>query len=435
MKSPLPTERKVVLYLQVHQPRRLNTLNFFDIGASGSYFHDELNEQIVRRVARQCYLSTNALLLKLIEKHPQIRIVFSISGVAIDQFEEFAPEVLESFRKLAATGAVEFLCETYYHSLACEMESDEFEAQIVKHAEKILEHFHVRPAVFRNTELIYNDTIGRRVHMMGFAGVITEGAPKALGNRPPNYLYEHPDKNGLKILPRNYRLSDDIAFRFVDFKLTADKFIGWLRTIPQDDTLITLGIDYETMGEHHRPESGIHKFLETLLTSIVKQKDIRMISASEAVKTIPVKDVLPVKDTISWADEARDLSAWLGNDMQRDAFYTASKMEQSVKAMGDPTILKHWRYLLTSDHFYYMATKTSGDGNVHAYFSPYPSPYEAFINFMNVIADFSIHAKAAQEASLEKASAMAEHERQKQNEVVPTWALNVDQDHHSNYRH
>jgi alpha-amylase len=430
MKSPLPTERKVVLYFQVHQPRRLNTINFFDIGGSGSYFNDELNAQIVRRVARQCYLPANELLLKLIQKHPQIKIVFSVSGVAIDQFEEFAPEVLESFRKLAATGSVEFLSETYYHALACEMEGDEFEAQVVMHAEKILEHFHVRPTVFRNTELIYNDTIGRRIHMLGYEGVITEGASKALGNQPPNYLYEHPDKNGLKILPRNYRLSDDIAFRYIDFKLTPEKFIGWLKTIPQDDTLITLGIDYETLGEHHKPESGILKFMENVLIGIVKQKDIRMITAGEAVKTVPVKGTLPVKDTISWADEARDLSAWLGNDMQRDSFYTATKMEQSVKAMTDPVILKHWRYLLTSDHYYYMATKVSSDGNVHAYFSPYPSPYEAFINFMNVIADFSIHAKAAKEASLEKAGVTAEHERQKQNEIVPTWALNVDQDHH-----
>lgn len=435
MKSPLPTERKVVLYLQVHQPRRLNNLNFFDIGASGSYFHDELNEQIIRRVAHQCYLPSNNLLLKLIQKFPQIRIVFSISGVAIDQFEEFAPEVLESFRKLVATGSVEFLGETYYHSLACEMEGDEFEAQIVKHAEKIMEHFHVRPTVFRNTELIYNDTIGRRIHMMGFEGVITEGAGKALGNRPPNYLYEHPDQIGFKILPRNFRLSDDIAFRYIDFKLTPEKFIGWLRTIPQDDTLITLGIDYETLGEHHKPETGIHNFMENLLTLLAKQKDIRMITAGEAVKTVPVKGPLPVKDTISWADEARDLSAWLGNDMQRDAFYTVTRMEQSVKGMSDQTILKQWRYLLTSDHFYYMATKTSGDANVHAYFSPYPSPYEAFINFMNVVADFSIHAKAAQESSLEKASAQGEHERQKQNEIVPTWALNIDQDHHSTNRH
>ena len=423
--------RNLVLYFQVHQPRRLNTLSFFDIGSSGSYFNDDLNKEIIRRVARQCYLPTNALLLKLIKKYPQLKVVFSVSGVTIDQFEESAPEVLSSFRKLAATGSVEFLSETYYHSLACMIQGDEFETQVMKHAEKVHEHFNVQPGVFRNTELIYNDEIGKRVSMMGFEGILTEGTEVITARHPAHYLYEHPDKNNLKIFLRNYRLSDDIAFRFKDFKLTAEKYMSWLKAMPQEDIVVTLGMDYETFGEHHKPESGIHKFLESLLTAIAKQSDLTMITLSEAARALKPKETLSVPEHISWADQERDLSAWLGNDMQRDSFYTVCRMEQSVKSMNDPELLKQWRYLLTSDHFYYMSTKKSSDGSVHSYFSPYPSPYEAFINFMNVIADFSIHVKNLQEASLEKASQLSEEERQKQN-VPPTWAMTTG---HAHYGH
>lgn len=433
MSSPQHPNRNLVLYFQVHQPRRLQTLSFFDIGSAGNYFANDLNEEIIRRVARQCYLPTNALLLKLIKKYPQLKIVFSVSGVTLDQFEEFAPEVLKSFKSLAETGSVEFLTETYYHSLACMIQGDEFEAQVIRHAEKILEHFNVRPTVFRNTELIYNDEIGKRIGAMGFSGILTEGTSRITELHPAHYLYEHPDTNGVKIFLRNYRLSDDIAFRFKDFKLTAEKYMSWLKAMPQEDIMVTLGMDYETFGEHHKPESGIHKFLETFLTAIAKQSDYTMITPSEAALRVTPKETLSVPEHISWADEERDLSAWLGNDMQRDSFYTVSRMEQSVKNMHDADLLKQWRCLLTSDHFYYMSTKKNSDGSVHSYFSPYPSPYEAFINFMNVIADFSIHVKNLQEASLEKASLLSEEERQKQNvQNVPTWAVTSG---HAHYGH
>lgn len=430
MSSSQNPSRNLVLYFQVHQPRRLNTVSFFDIGSSGNYFNDDLNRQIIRRVAKQCYLPTNALLLKLLKKNPRLKIVFSVSGVTLDQFEEFAPEVIDSFRNLAATGSVEFLSETYYHSLACMMSGDEFESQVIRHAEKIQDLFNVRPAVFRNTELIYNDEVGRRISMMGFEGVLTEGTSKITEQQPAHYLYEHPEKNGLKILLRNYRLSDDIAFRFADFRLTVEKYMTWLKAMPQEDLVVMLGMDYETFGEHHKPESGIHKFLENLLTALAKQRDLTMVTASEAMRTLKPKEILSVPEHISWADEERDLSAWLGNDMQRDSFYTVCRMEQSIKGMHDPLLLKHWSYLLTSDHFYYMSTKKNSDGGVHSYFSPYPSPYEAFINFMNVIADFSIHVKNLQEASLEKASLLSEEERQRQN--VPTWAVTTG---HAHYGH
>jgi alpha-amylase len=433
MSSPQHPNRNLVLYFQVHQPRRLQTLSFFDIGSAGNYFSNDLNEEIIRRVARQCYLPTNTLLLKLIKKYPQLKIVFSVSGITLDQFEEFAPEVLSSFKSLAATGSVEFLTETYYHSLACMIQGDEFEAQVIKHAEKIYEHFNVRPTAFRNTELIYNDEIGKRISAMGFSGILTEGTSHITETHPADCLYEHPDKNGLRIFLRNYRLSDDIAFRFKDFKLTAEKYMSWLKAMPQKDIIVTLGMDYETFGEHHKPESGIHKFLETFLTAIAKQSDYAMITPSEAARVVTPKETLSIPEHISWADEERDLSAWLGNDMQRDSFYTVSRMEQSVKNMNDADLLKQWRCLLTSDHFYYMSTKKNSDGSVHSYFSPYPSPYEAFINFMNVIADFSIHVKNLQEASLEKASMLSEEERQKQNvQNVPTWAMTSG---HAHYGH
>jgi alpha-amylase len=424
-KSQSKTERNLVLYFQVHQPRRLNQLNFFDIGSSGNYFNDDMNADIVRRVARECYLPTNEILLKVLKKYPQLKITFSISGVTIEQFENYAPEVLASFKKLIETGSVELLSETYYHSLASLMTGDEFEAQVVKHAEKIYEHFQVRPHVFRNTELMYDDEIGK----------ITEGIDEFAKHNSINHLYHHPEIANLQILLRNYRLSDDIAFRFKDFKITADKFISWLNAMPAQDELVTLGLDYETFGEHHKKESGIQKFLESLLVALGKQDRTRLVTPTEAVRTLKSVSALSVPETISWADQERDVSAWIGNDMQRDAFYTVTRLEQVIKGMAEPSSIDQWRYLLTSDHFYYMSTKKSTDGKVHAYFSPYPSPYEAFINFMNVIADFSIYAKNHHEASLDKALVSSEHERQKQTETVPTWAMTVDQDHYTPYRH
>jgi alpha-amylase len=413
----------------------LKQLNFFDIGSSGSYFNDDLNADIVRRIARECYIPTNEIILKVLKKYPQLKITFSISGTTIEQFESYAPEALLSFKKLVDTGSVELLSETYYHSLASLMTGDEFEAQVVKHAEKIYEHFQVRPHVFRNTELMYDNEIGKRINMLGYEGVITEGIDEFSKNNSVNHLYQHPEISNLKVFLRNYRLSDDIAFRFKDFKITADKFLSWLNAMPDQDEIVTLGMDYETFGEHHKKESGIQKFIENLLSAFGKQDRYRLITPTEAIRTLPARATLSVPETISWADQERDVSAWIGNDMQRDAFYTVTKMEQAIKGMADLVSIEQWRYLLTSDHFYYMSTKKNTDGKVHEYFSPYPSPYEAFINFMNVIADFSIHAKNHREASLDKALVSSEHERQKQTEIVPTWAMTVDQDHYTPYRH
>lgn len=399
------------LYFQVHQPRRLGQFSFFDIGTGRDYFDDGLNQVIMRRVAKECYLPTNLLLLKLIRKHPDLRISFSISGSALKQLQVFAPAALESFQMLAATGAVEFLSETYYHSLSFLTSKDEFQAQVMKHHDKIRELFGISPTVFRNTELIYNDEIGRTVHELGFAGVFTDGIEKILRDRSPNHLYQHPDVP-TRIFLRNYQLSDDLAFRFMqkswtEWPLTPAKYITWLEALLKKDELITLGLDYETFGEHQKADTGIFKFLETLLTRMAKHKKIKMISPSQAIEWLDPMDTLHVPDSISWADENRDLSAWLGNDLQQNAFETLKKMEAPIKNIGSPALLNTWRYLQTSDHFYYMSTKTGNDGNVHNYFSPYTSPYAAFMNYMNVLTDLSLQVEK-QEIDLNKNKASFE---------------------------
>lgn len=391
----------MIIYFQVHQPKRLRTLRFFDIGANGSYFDDDLNREIIHRVACNCYLPANALLLKLIKKNPSIKIGFSISGVTIDQLEEYAPEVLDSFRSLAETGSVEFLTETYYHSLACMMPGNEFELQVAKHQKKILDHFGLVSSVFRNTELIHSDNTGARIKQLGFDGVLIDGIERVLGNRSAHHVYKHSAAGDLKLLLRDYRLSDDISFRFSQFRepLTASRYIHWLESIPEHENVITLGMDYETFGEHQKKDSGIFYFLDTLLQGLSLHKKFRFVTPSEAVQNIPAADHVSIPGYISWADEERDVSAWLGNDMQRDAFDFMTKLESDTKNLLDKSLLRSWRTLQTSDHFYYMSTKKGNDGQVHAYFSPYASPYEAFINYMNVLTDFSLHIRISKTAS------------------------------------
>jgi alpha-amylase len=397
LKTNAAPKKNLVLYFQVHQPKRLSNLRFFDIGASSPVYLNNMDRQIIERISRECYLPTNNLLLKLIEKNPEIRVSFSISGVIMDQFELYAPEVLQSFKDLAQTGSVEFLSETYYHSLACMLPGKEFEIQVLKHAEKLYEHFGVRPSVFRNTELIYNDEIGKKVSRLGYMGIITDGVERVLQGRTPNHVFQHPEQEGLKILLRNYRLSDDVAFRFSSEgkTLTSEKYLSWLNGLPSQEEVVTLAMDYETFGEHQKKETGIFKFFEETMTKLAKSKVFQMVTPSQAMVSIKAQSVLNVPYFISWADQERDLSAWLGNEMQRDAFDTLQALEFDVKNCNNPSILETWRNLQTSDHLYYMSTKKGGDGTVHNYFSPYPSPYEAFINFMNVLTDFSMRVKVA----------------------------------------
>ena len=322
-----------------------------------------------------------------------MRVAFSISGTALDQLEQYAPDALDSFRKLAATGNVEFLAETYYHSLSCLMPGNEFELQVAKHQKSILRHFGVLPKFFRNTELIYSDETGRRIHQMGLKGALIDGVDRALGNRSPHHVYTHPSSRTLSLLTRDHKLSDDIAFRFSSTQepLTANRYIASLDMIAGD--LINVGMDYETFGEHHKTESGIFVFLEELVTRLAADPKYRFVTPSEAVAKIAAAGSLAIPGYISWADQERDVSAWLGNEMQRDAFDSLIQLEANIKMLFDKQLLAIWRALQTSDHFYYMSTKKGSDGQIHSYFSPYHSPYEAFINYMNVLTDLELRVK------------------------------------------
>lgn len=397
----------------MHQPKRLNNLRFFDIGANRGYFDDDLNREIIQRVSANCYLPTNKLLLNLIRTFPDLRVAFSISGITLDQLEEYAPEVLDSFRALAQTGAVEFLTETYYHSLASLGSGNEFEFQVAKHQKAILRQFGMLSEVFRNTELIYSDETGKRIRRMGFKGVIIDSVDRVLQGKSAHFLYEHPAADNLKALFRDYRLSDDISFRFSQSPgpLTADQYTRFLDDIPSHDEVINLAMDYETFGEHQKRETGVFLFLENLLTKLACDKNYRFLTPSEAVKELRVYGEFSVPGFISWADEERDVSAWLGNEMQRDAFDSLNKLEADIKALHNKDLLQTWRTLQTSDHFYYMSTKKGNDGGVHAYFSPYASPYEAFINYMNVLTDLALRIKAQRStATIGTSNEIATHE-------------------------
>lgn len=422
-------KQNIVLYFQVHQPRRLNVVNFFDIPNEPPYFNDDLNESILRRVARESYVPTNELLLRLIEQYPGIKLTLSLSGLVLEQLQSYTPEALDSFRRLAKTGAVEFLAETYYHSLASLTNGEEFEVQVLQHAEKMYELFGVRPVVFRNTELIYNNEIGKRVAALGFRGIFTEGHEKLLGDKSPHQLYRHPEHDDLKIFLRNYRLSDDVAFRFIEkgSVLNVSKYLSWLNAMPPDEKLINLAMDYETFGEHQKASTGILNFLEDFLSALAGSDRFRMIHPSEALD-LSAESKLSVEKYVSWADVERDTSAWLGNEMQRDAFNSIMKLESEVKNLGDEKLLKYWRYLQTSDHFYYMSVKSDNDGSVHAYFSPFPSSYEAFISFMNVVTHLTFRIQEAKNKPSrdDHDQSSAEVERQSTRTNTPVWVMNLE---------
>lgn len=422
--------QNIVLYFQVHQPRRLRQVNFFDIPNEPSYFNDDLNAAIVRRVATECYVPANNLLLELITTYPQIKITFSLSGVVIEQLEAYAPEALETFKKLAKTGSVEFLAETYYHSLASLINTDEFEVQVLQHAEKIFETFGVRPVVFRNTELIYSNEIGKRVAMVGYRGMYTEGHESILRGNSPHDLYCHPEHEDFKIFLRNYRLSDDIAFRFVQGGSSLDirQYMAWLNAMPEREKLINLAMDYETFGEHQKAGTGIFNFLRDLLTALATSQKFTMALPSEALDRLEGKKPISIDGYLSWGDLERDLSAWLGNEMQKDAFNSIMKLESDLKNLPDKTLLQYWRYLQTSDHFYYMSVKTDTDGSVHSYFSPFPSSYEAFISFMNVVTHltFRIQTEKNKVVTKEHDLSSREAERQEVKASTPVWVMNLE---------
>ena len=387
-------KKSICLYFQVHQPNRLRLYRFFDIGKDSHYYDDFANRTILRRVAQKCYLPMNALLLELIEANKgAFKVAFSISGSVLEQFDRYAPEVIESFRALAQTGCVEFLSETYYHSLASLASETEFKNQVLKHKEAIEHYFGVTPKAFRNTELIYSDAIGEMVHEMGFKTMLTEGAKHVLGWKSPNFVYTCANASGLKLLLKNSSLSDDIAFRFSDrgwqdWPLTGEKYLGWLKAAAQNEDIINLFMDYETFGEHQKASSGIFDFMRCLPEVVLADGEFEFVTPSQATKKHRPVDELDVFDPISWADEERDVTAWLGNELQNDAFNKLNDQTEKLALLNDETLWSDFGHLQESDHFYYMCTKFFSDGAVHKYFNPYDTPYEAFINYMNVLSDF-----------------------------------------------
>ncbi len=393
--------KNICFYFQVHQPFRFRRYRFFDIGNDHYYYDDYTNEGVMNKVAQKSYLPTNKLLLKLLKQYKgKFKVSFSISGVAIDQFKLYAPEVLDSFKELADTGYVEFLSETYSHSLVSLKDKSEFEAQVKKHSDAIYELFGQRPEVFRNTELIYSDELGADVHSMGFKGMLAEGAKHVLGWKSPNFMYTNAINPRLKVLLKNFTLSDDIAFRFSnhdwnEYPLTAEKYIGWIKALSPKEELINLFMDYETFGEHQWEGTGIFDFLENLPKVALSDKGLGFVTPGEAVKKLQPVSAIHVPHPTSWADEERDLTAWLGNEMQNEAFDKLYALLPKIQKCTADDILKDWAYLQTSDHFYYMSTKFFSDGEVHAYFNPFETPYEAFMNYMNVLSDFTLRLNAA----------------------------------------
>ena len=386
--------KTVCFYFQVHQPWRLKTYRFFNMGNDHNYLDDFTNRSIMQKVARECYLPMNALLLNLIKKYDgALRCSFSITGSAVEQFKAYAPEVLESFKRLAETGCVEFLGETYSHSLSSLYSVEEFKQEVKLHSQMLKEEFGVKPTAFRNTELIYSDDIAKAVQGLGFKTMLAEGARHILGWKSPNFVYTDANDNKLRLLLRNYKLSDDIAFRFSNegwdqWPLTADKFAQWVAA--ENGDVVNLFMDYETFGEHQKSSTGIFDFMKALPEALLATGEVEFATASEASKRLQPVAVLHCPYAMSWADEERDVTAWLGNDLQNEAFQKLYSLAPRIKKVKNKDFEYVWHFMQNSDHFYYMATKWFSDGDVHSYFNPYDSAYEAFINYMNVLADFEI---------------------------------------------
>lgn len=389
----------VVFYFQVHQPYRLRHVNILDIGKHSDLFDERLNREVMQKVAQKCYLPTNKLLLNLIKQHEgRFRIAYSITGTAIEQFKQYSPETLDSFKELAATGCVEFIGETYYHSLAFLYDTNEFLDQVEMHRKLMLDEFGYRSETFRNTELIYQDRLSDLVYEIeGFKTIITEGVDRVLQWRTPLYAYKNYSKD-INLLLKYYKLSDDIAFRFSnrdwpEYPLTVEKFVNWIDHLTLGEKndrnlFLNLFMDYETFGEHQWAETGIFDFMHHFPTEALKRPHLGFVTPKETFALANYQqESLSFPDAVSWADEQRDLSAWLENDMQKNAIQTFYELLQRVKATGDENLLTIARKLSTSDHFYYMCTKYFQDGDVHKYFSPYDSPDQAYIYYISALAD------------------------------------------------
>ena len=388
-------KKSICIYFQIHHPERLRKYQFFDIGKKHNYFDNYANRSELEDLAENCYLPANALLLDLIKKYEgKFKVAFSISGSAIDQLEMHTPEVIRSFQELAKTGQVEFLAETYSHSLASLSEdTDEFELQVKRHSTAIKELFGKKPVTFRNTSLIYSDKIGKRVADLGFKTMLTDGAKHVLGWKSPNFVYKNALDENLNLLLKNSKLSDDIAIRFSDrnwseYPLTSEKYVDWVSHSLQDTEVLNLFMNYEVIGHYNRAESGIFDFLRYFIQQIAENPNYQFLLPKEVTKKHTAKDILPVPYPISWTDEERDITSWLGNELQKEAFTELFKIQPLVKKKKNAELNEDYSRLQASEHFYFMRTKLFSGADYHKYILPYESPYEAFINYMNVLSDF-----------------------------------------------
>jgi alpha-amylase len=395
----------VCLYFQVHQPLRVKRYRVFDVGYNHDYFDDRSdtnlnNKKVLEKVCQKSYIPATELILALLKKYPTLKVAYSFSGIVLEQMSEFSPEVVSLFKKIVATGRVEILSETYYHSLAFFYSRAEFESQVALHKEKIAKLFGYKPQVFRNTELAYCNDLVQWADKAGYKGILAEGWDSFLGWRSPNFVYKPVGTKKIKLLLKNYKLSDDIAFRFSEkswreWPLTADKFASWVTSHNGNGQVINLFMDYETFGEHQWKEHGIFNFLESLPGEILKHPDNNFVTPTEATQKYEAIDEVDVPYIVTWADSERDLSAWNGNHIQRSAINSIYSLEKRILSGGNQKIIDDWRRLQTSDHFYYMCTKWFSDGDVHKYFNPYDSPYDAFISYMNAVTDLKLRLKEA----------------------------------------
>lgn len=391
------SQRAITLYMHVHQPLRVRNYTIFDTATDHNYFtsHDprspQNNESIFHKVAEKSYRPMNALLEKLLNEQEGFKLSLSITGTFIEQAEKWAPDVLESFQRLVKTGRVEIVAETYYHSLAFFYNRAEFERQVDQHHQKIKEVFGVEPQVFRNTELAYNDELAQWADAKGYKGILAEGWDPVLGWRSPNFVYRPEGTQNISLLLKNYRLSDDVAFRFsnkewADYPLTADKYTTWVNSALEGTEFVNLFMDYETFGEHQWEDTGIFSFFESFVKNWLKDGGV-FYTVSDAAQAAEPADTVSMPNTVTWADTERDLTAWNGNSMQQEALSHIYSLSEDVIRTGDQDLINDWRNLQTSDHAYYMCTKWFTDGDVHAYFSPYSSPYDAFLAYLNVVRD------------------------------------------------
>ena len=392
--------KNICFYFQIHQPHRLKRYRFFNIGGDHYYYDDFANEDFMQQVAEVSFIPANRLMLEMIKEYEgKFKVAFSISGVALDQMEIYAPEVIDGFKELADTGCVEFLTETQGHSLASLVDPEEFKKQVNEHSNKIESLFGQRPKVFRNTELIYSDEIGHLIYEMGYTGILTEGAKRTLGWKSPNYLYQAAEEPKLNLLLRNSKFSDDIATRFSNYSwneypLTADKFISWVANTPKEEQVINLFMNYEALGNFQKKSSGIFEFMR-VLPRFAAENNIGFATPSEIFKTMKPVDSISSMHPISWVGEEKDVSAWLGNTLQEEAFNKLYEIAERVRLSQSRRILQDWIYLQSSDHFYYMGTKNALP------FSPYSSPYEAFNTYMNVLSDFKERVEAEFPSSID----------------------------------